>query len=361
MVAGAAEVVVEGAGHAGVQGETVLADDADARVHVVRGVAGEVVALARERGGHVHPALRGTPGVELPERLVGRPARGVEVVHDVDDVVLHALEAPDRLLELAPRAAVLQAHLEDALQPADLVRGEHGGRPEHRALERAPAVRRAAEQRVLTNGDSVQSHFAEAGRESAERPARDARRVRRDDEQANALAAGAGRYDEMRRLHGVRDVELHAAEGVAVSGALGGHLHVVALPAVLGLGDGDGEDCVAARDGGQVCCLLLGGAAFLQRKRREDARREVRAGHRASAELLEQDTCVAERAANAAVLLRHEAAEQAGRRERGPALRHVRGSGVDGDERFLGEVAAQQALDGGLQHALLFVQEQVHR
>ena len=107
--------------------------------------------------------------------------------------------------------------------------------------------------------------------------------------------------------------------------------------------------------------LLVGAAAFLENERREDAGREVRAGHRAPAELLEEDARVAERAANAAVLLRYEAAEQAGRRECGPSLRRVHGSGVDGDERLLAEVAAQQILDGGLQHALLFVQEQVHR
>ena len=106
--------------------------------------------------------------------------------------------------------------------------------------------------------------------------------------------------------------------------------------------------------------LLLSGAASPQDERRKDAGREVRAGHRAPAELLEEDACVAERAADSAMLLRHEATEQAGRRERGPALRHVHGSGVDGDERFFREVPAQQVLDGGLQHALLFVEEQVH-
>ena len=164
----------------------------------------------------------------------------------------------------------------------------------------------------------------------------------------------------MGRLRSVGHVELHAGERVAVAGALGGRLHVGALPAVLGLGDGDGEDFAARCDGGQALGLLVGAAAFPEDEGGEDAGREVRAGHGASTQFLEQDARVAERAANAAVLLRHEAAEQAGGGERGPPVRRVHGSGVHRDERLLREVAAQEVLDGGLQHALLFVEEEVH-
>ena len=71
-----------------------------ARVHLVGGVARFEVGLAAHGLGHVHGVDGGPAGVELPERLGRRPAGGVEVVHQPDDVVLHALELADRHAEL---------------------------------------------------------------------------------------------------------------------------------------------------------------------------------------------------------------------------------------------------------------------
>src|SRR5262245_15180323 len=80
--------------HLRVGNEPVLQQTSLPRVDLVRRVARLHVALAGDGLGHVHGVDRGPARVELPQGLGRGPARGVEAVHQPDDVVLHALETP---------------------------------------------------------------------------------------------------------------------------------------------------------------------------------------------------------------------------------------------------------------------------
>ena len=79
-------MAVERARHLGVEREAVLAHDSDARVNVVGGVAGEVIAFARQSGGHMDTRPGRLAGVELPEGFVSGPPGSVEMVWKGDNV-----------------------------------------------------------------------------------------------------------------------------------------------------------------------------------------------------------------------------------------------------------------------------------
>src|SRR6266850_7306889 len=110
-----AEIRKQRARHPGVGHQPVLDEAALPGVDLVGGVARLQVGLAAHRLRHVHGVRGGMARVELPQRLGGRPASGVEVIHETDDVILHALEAADRHAELHALAAVGDRHLEHGL------------------------------------------------------------------------------------------------------------------------------------------------------------------------------------------------------------------------------------------------------
>src|SRR5215208_6072807 len=132
-----AERVEERARHLGVLDQAVFIRGADAGVYLVRRVARLQVRLAGHGLRHVNAGSGGTAAVQLPERLIGRPAGAVQVVHQPDDVILHALELADRHAELDARLAVGDGHVEDSLTATYLI----GAKDRRRLLQR-PAERR---------------------------------------------------------------------------------------------------------------------------------------------------------------------------------------------------------------------------
>ena len=120
--------------------ETVLGHAADAGVDFVGVVAGLVVALAGDGLAQRDAAGGVAAHVQLPEGLVGGPAGGVEVVDEVDDLVLHALEAADGGAELDAGAAVVDGDLVDGLAAADLVGADDRDGLGDGALPRGPAA-----------------------------------------------------------------------------------------------------------------------------------------------------------------------------------------------------------------------------
>src|SRR5262249_61434446 len=83
-----AEIVEESPGHLRVRGQAVLDQDAHSRMNLVGCVADLEVRLARDRLGQMYARRRRAPGVELPERFPRGPARAVQMIDELDDVVL---------------------------------------------------------------------------------------------------------------------------------------------------------------------------------------------------------------------------------------------------------------------------------
>src|SRR5271170_3667725 len=101
--------------------QAVLVRGTDTGMNLVRGVAGLHVRFRGDRLGEMDAICRRPPAIELPQRLAGGPARGVEMVDQPDDMVLYALKAPDRDAELNAGAAILDRHLKHRLTTADLI------------------------------------------------------------------------------------------------------------------------------------------------------------------------------------------------------------------------------------------------
>src|SRR5262249_18166958 len=123
------EVMEESPRHLSVSNEPVLHEHTHPGVNFVGGITDVEIGLARHRLGHMHTRGGRAPGVELPERLPGGPPRAVQVVHEPDDVVLHALEPPDRHAELDAALRVRDGLLVYGLAGAHDVRAQERQRP----------------------------------------------------------------------------------------------------------------------------------------------------------------------------------------------------------------------------------------
>ena len=154
-------------------------------------------------------------GVEPPESLVRGPPGGVEVVDNVDDVVLDALEASDGLLELPAGLAVGERHLEDAVEAADPVGAEDGGRAEHGAVECVVGRRAGRDDGFGVERDVVEPELAESGGHAVDGSRGDTRCARGNDDEAGAVGVHAGRDEEVGGA-GVEDAEADAVEAAIV-------------------------------------------------------------------------------------------------------------------------------------------------
>ena len=214
-----------------------------ARVHFVRGVARFEVALAGDGLGHVHGVGRRPARVELPQRLGRRPARGVEVVHQPDDVILHALEAPDRARRTAraadcarPTSRTPPGSRRPCTSTAPAARG--------RARARAPPspgcrVRRAVRRPGLRRRRSAPRHCHERnpGRRRARTPgARASTSSRLTSAGPSPVRAATIRS---RRRGGVAHEELDAVQPVAIADPLRPQRHRLRAPRGARIHDGD--------------------------------------------------------------------------------------------------------------------------
>ena len=133
---GVAEELIERPRRGGVQGESVLGGAADASVYLVGMVAGVVIGDAADCFGQVDTIRRGALGIQLPQGFVGGPADGIQLVDQVDDVVLHSLEASDGSTELDSGAAVFHRHFVHLLRPTHLICAEQRDGTANRTLQR---------------------------------------------------------------------------------------------------------------------------------------------------------------------------------------------------------------------------------
>ena len=284
---------------------------AHARVHLVGRVARLEVRLARHRLGHVHGRGRGTPGVELPERLARGPARAVEVVDEPDDVVLHALE----LARWARRTARARGCGRPTCR-----RPPGSRRPCRRTGWAAPARARASSTaqpwrspppRSVARRDLhvVEGHLA-LPREEAGQPRGPTRRARARRRAAGSRPSGRspvrtatmrsrGRGGVATRRASCRRDDSRRCRrcGVSVT-PCGPH---EALGSVMATE----STARRGRPPGRSRAPLRRRGALHQDQRAEHARGEERARERAAAQLLVQHGGVAERAAAAAVLGGH--------------------------------------------------------
>ena len=104
---GIAQVVVEGPRGGSVQGKTVFSHTANPGMDFVGEIACLVVSGAANSLGQVDAIGSFLPGIKFPKGFVSGPPSGVQLVHQVDDVVLDSLEPSDRPAELYPGAAVI--------------------------------------------------------------------------------------------------------------------------------------------------------------------------------------------------------------------------------------------------------------
>ena len=160
MEARVAQEVVERPRHARVERQPVLARHAHAGVDFVRVIAGFVVALGRHRFGEMDARRVVAPGVQLPQRFVSRPARGVQMVDYLHDMILHALESADGRAELDARPRVFERHVEHRLRRADFVGAEYRDGFADRALERTPAAADFAQDGVRRDFRVLEDDFA---------------------------------------------------------------------------------------------------------------------------------------------------------------------------------------------------------
>ena len=105
--------------------------------------------------------------VELPEGLERRPLRGVGVSKGVDHVILHALEGADGHSERYASLAVIARHVVDRLRASGHERAQHGGRPIHRRLYRAPRAPRLSQNVRRSNLHVVEVDLARLGADPA--------------------------------------------------------------------------------------------------------------------------------------------------------------------------------------------------
>ena len=97
-------------------------------MHVVGGFAELVEPFAGDRLRHGDRLLRSRLVVlQLPHRFVRGPAGAISVVHHIDEVVLHSLEARDGLAELDAPLCVVERELIDPPRGARDVGAEKSG------------------------------------------------------------------------------------------------------------------------------------------------------------------------------------------------------------------------------------------
>ena len=160
MELGVAKELIERPRRSGVQGEAVLSGAAYTSVYFVGMVAGVVIGDAANCFGQVDAIRSGALGIQLPQGFVGGPAGGVQLVDQVDDVVLHSLEASDGSTELDPGAAVFHRHFVHLLRPAYLIGAEQRDGAADRALQRRPStVELTAQDSGLGDLNTVQADF----------------------------------------------------------------------------------------------------------------------------------------------------------------------------------------------------------
>src|SRR5713226_20305 len=109
----------------------------------VRKVTGLVVTIAGHRFGFMNVALSRHSAIELPQRLIGCPARLVEGDGQVYTVILHALETTDGLAEDDPLARIFVGELKNFLTGAHLIGGENGKRFFQSLVDDLPSGARA--------------------------------------------------------------------------------------------------------------------------------------------------------------------------------------------------------------------------
>ena len=208
----------------------------------------------------------------------------------------------------------------------------------------------------------VEAHLGQVPGEAGQVAGADAVGPGGDHDQAHVLGLlGADGDQVVAGGLAVEHVGLGAVEAQAVAVDRGGEAHVALVPAVVALGDGGDQAHLAAGDAGQPVALLLLGAALEDGQRGQHGGGQVRAGHGAAAQLLEEHPGVGERASFAAVLLGDEDAQPAGGGQPAPGLqgRGLVGGG-DLQQRLLGVFGRDEAAGGRLQHFLFGGQRQVH-
>src|SRR5262249_12777112 len=148
----------QGARELRVRRQAILVRRPDACMDLVSSVARLQVSLGRYRLGQVDARSCGTPGIQLPQRLIGRPASSIQMIDESNDMILHALKAANRHPELDTGLTVLHRSLKYRLATADLVGAQNRERPLHRTRQGGPpAVRALTEQRARRRLDIVET------------------------------------------------------------------------------------------------------------------------------------------------------------------------------------------------------------
>src|SRR5262245_24281177 len=234
-----AEVVEERSRHLRVRWEPVFDEDPHSCVNLVRRVADLEIGFARDRLGHMRAGRCRAPGVELPQRLPRGPSCAIEVVHELHDVVLDAMEPPDRDHDLHAGLRVEHRLFVDGLAAADDVRAQERYGPLERARERGPSPLSFTQERAGRHLHVVEAHLA-LPREEARKPARGyAARLRVDVQEAHVRrpVARADRDDQVGRRRRVAHEELGAVENVAPVAALRRQRDAPRSPRRVRLGD----------------------------------------------------------------------------------------------------------------------------
>ena len=362
--------MVQGARRGGVQRQAVFGGAADAGVDFVGVVAGVVVGGAADGFGQVD-AVGGFPlGVQFPEGFVGCPAGGVQLVHEVDDMVLHALEASDGRAELDTGAAVFHRHFINLLGAAHLEGAQQGDGGGGGLLQGGPAAGKGAVAghgaagqggRAL-NLHSVQAHFGQVPGEACQQPDGDAGGVGGNQGQPYVLPVfGAHGANQVGSGGGIVHIDLAAGDAVAVAVGHGDGLHVGRVPAVIGFGNRQGDGAASGGDVGQQRAFLRFGAGFQDGQRAQGRAAEMGAGDGAAAQFLKEYAGIGEGTALSAVLRGDDDAEPAGGGQLLPGFRRGRlARSGQFQQRFFGVFGVHEPAHRRLEHFLFFSEGQVH-
>ena len=248
MVAWLPEQVIQRTRALRVQGQAVFADDAHASMDLMPTVAYLEIGFAGHGFRKVHAGSRWPTCVQLPQRLIRGPTRGVQMVDDVDDVVLHPLEPANRLAKLYTRAAIGHGHIKYSLARAHLVGTQNGNGLQRRGFERLPTLPLGSTQNSRGRhphvGKTDLVHLPHPPGQGANRHPRSSSV---DDQEGNTAAgtiAGRGRThgtDQVRGSLGVMHEQLDAVERIGAALQAGTHLHGLRTPAVMGFGDSEAQ------------------------------------------------------------------------------------------------------------------------
>ena len=354
------------------QRQPVLRSAPHPGVNLVSMIAGVVVCRAAHRFRQMYAVRRRHPfRVHLPQRLVGSPTRRVQLVHQVDDVILHPLEPPDGRPELHPRPAVLHRHLINPLRSPHLVGAQQRNRPRHRLLQRRPAAgkgavirHRAPRQHGRTlNLNPVQSHLRQIPRKPFQPANRHPRRIGRRQCQPHLLPVlvphRAYQVGDRRR---VIHIHLDAGNAVAVPVRRRHAMHIGFVPLVIGFRNRQRHRASPGGKLRQQRPFLRLRAGFQDGQRSQRAAAQMRPRRRPAPQLLKKYAGVSERTPFAAVLGGYDDAQPAGGRQLLPGLRRRRlPGGRQLQQRFFRVLGVHKPARRRLQHFLFFGEGQVHR